>query len=239
MRLVTTCNADGFERYAHRILETWHRWPVGTELWWYAEGFKLPNKPDGVVEISTLPKLDAFKARHKSFVPPNYLFDVVRFSHKVYAACDALADYTGVGVWLDADCVVRQDINPGYIEGHLRGDFMAMFKRRGMYTETGFWLMDCSHPEKAEFLETWQAWYDTGSFVNLPNWTDCETLDATVRRFEKAGRIKTGSLSGKHEKDMHPMARVELGRYIDHCKGARKDLGYSPEAESVQDGYYY
>lgn len=231
MRVVTTCSKDGFERYGHRILETWHHWPVGAELWWYTEGFTLPPTP-GVVQISMdkLQDLQAFKRKHAQYVAPNYLYDVVRFAHKVYAACDALNDYKGVGVWLDGDCVTRKDIPAGFIEGHLKRSYMALLKRKGMYTETGFWVMDCTHPQHEDFLATWRAWYETGAFQALANWTDCETLDATVRKFEKAGLITTTSLSGDFEKEMHPMAKIPLGAYIDHCKGARKDLGYSPEA---------
>lgn len=231
MRVVTTCNADGFERYAHRLLETWHLWPVGTELWWYVEGFSLPkDKPDGIVEISTdkLQALQAFKLKHANYKAPNYLYDVVRFSHKVYAACDALRDYSGVGVWLDADCVTQKAIPDGFIESHLRDAYMAMFKRRGIYTETGFWVMDCANPVHRDFLGLWEDWYDSGRFVELNNWTDCETLDATVRKFEKAGQIKTVSLSGEFERDMHPMRHVELGKYIQHLKGGLKDVGAIP-----------
>lgn len=234
MRLVTTCNKDGFERYAHRVLDGWKHWPVGTELWWYTEGFSLPkDKPDGIVEvdIASLWGLEAFKARHANYRAPNYLFDVVRFANKVYAADAALADYDGVGVWFDADCVTRKDIPPGYIEGTLNGSYMALLKRKGMYTETGFWVMDCANPVHADFLDMWLAWYETGAFKSLSNWTDCETLDATVRRYEKDGRITTASLSGGHENSMHPLAKSELGKYIDHCKGPRKALGYSPEAQ--------
>ena len=155
---------------------------------------------------------------------------MVRFSHKVYAAVDALTDYQGIGVWMDADCITRQDIPSGFIENHLNKAYMAMFKRRGMYTETGFWIADCSNEHHAEFMASWVDWYDSGHFKTLSNWTDCETLDATVRAFEKAGLIKTVSLSGEFDKEMHPMAKSTIGRYIDHCKGARKELGYSPEA---------
>jgi hypothetical protein len=28
---------------------------------------------------------------------------------------------------------------------------------------------------------------------------------------------------------MHPLSKIELGKYIDHCKGARKEKGFSPE----------
>lgn len=230
MRFVTTCSKDGFDRYGFRLLESVKHLPAGSELWWYAEGFALPETP-GVVQISAdkLHDLQQFKARYRDYSAPDYLYDVVRFSNKVFAACDAFAEYDGIGVWIDADCVIRQPIPIGFIEGHLRGAFMAMLKRRGIYTETGLWLMDCAHEQREEFLLAWKEWYLSDAFKQLANWTDCETLDATVRLFERNELIKTESLSGEHEKHMHPLTQIPLGEYIDHCKGRRKIKGHSPE----------
>ena len=232
MRVVTTCHKAGFEEYGFRVLEGWHHWPAGTELWWYTEGFSLPkDRPDGIIErdIKSLWTAETFKGKHENYSAPNYLYDVVRFCNKVFAAQDALEDYKGIGVWMDADCVTMKDIPQGFIEGHLQGAYIAMLKRKGMYTETGFWVMDCSHPNHQAFLEAWGQWYHDGLFKELANWTDCETLDATVRFFEKQDGIKSVSMSGAFEKTMHPMAKIELGRYIDHCKGGRKKAGFSPE----------
>lgn len=230
MRVVTTCHKAGFDLYGYRALEGFERWPVGTELWWYTEGFNLPKR-DGIVEIKTesILNLASFKEKHGKYIAPNYLYDVVRFSNKVYAAHHALLDYKGIGVWMDADCVTLKDIPDGYIESHLQGAYISLFKRKGMYSETGFWVMDCSHPAHQEFMNTWIRWYDEDAFKGLDNWTDCETLDATIRFFEKNGAIKSVSMSGDFEKTMHPMAKVDLARYIDHCKGGRKNQGFSPE----------
>jgi hypothetical protein len=230
MRVVTTCHKEGFDLYGHRVLEGFKHWPKGTELWWYTEGFKLP-KTDGIVEVSTESLLDlaSFKEQHGRYIAPNYLYDVVRFSNKVFAVNHALSDYKGIGVWMDADCVTFNDIPEGFIEGHLQGAYIALFKRKGMYSETGFWVMDCSHPAHHDFMETWTRWYKEGLFKEMPNWTDCETLDTTIRLFEKKDLIKSVSLSGDFEKTMHPMSKVGFGRYIDHCKGGRKQQGFSPE----------
>ena len=234
MRVVTTCHKAGFDLYGHRFLASWHHWPKGTELWWYTEGFSLPKR-DGIVEVSTDSLLDlaSFKEKHGKYIAPNYLYDVVRFSNKVYAAIHALQDYKGIGVWVDADCVFLQDITDGYVESHLQGAYIALFKRKGMYSETGFWVMDCSHPAHQDFLKTWSRWYEEGLFKEMPKWTDCETLDTTIRVFEKQGIIKSISLSGDFEKTMHPMAKVELAKYLDHCKGGRKAQGFSPENKNA------
>jgi hypothetical protein len=215
VRLVTSCTGNHFEEYAYRLFESFKHFPKGTELWWYTEGFSLGE-------------LTSFKAKHAAFKPPNYLFDVVRFSNKVFAAVDALKDYQGVGGWIDADCVILKDIPDGFVENHLQGAYIALLQRKGMYSETGFWLMDCQNPSHQDFLRMWTEWYRSDAFKGLANWTDCETLDATIRRFQKDG-MKVTSLSAGHEKDMHPMTKIALGKYIDHCKGSRKALGHSPE----------
>jgi hypothetical protein len=229
MRFVTTCAARHFDEYAHRLFDGFELLPKGSELHWYTEGFDLPKKA-GITEVKleSLPKLEAFKEKHKHYKAPNYLFDVVRFSNKVFAAADALYEHNGVGVWIDADCVIRKPIPEGTLEGCMKG-YMSLLKRAGMYSETGLWLMDCTHPLHREFLDEWVGWYTGGSFRGLSNWTDCETLDATIRRFERDKLIETSSLSA-NERDMHPLASSPLGEYVDHCKGPRKALGRSPEA---------
>ena len=229
MRVVTTCHKDGFEQYGHRALAGWKHWPKSAELHWYTEDYDIADTP-GVVAVPNrhLQALQDFKRKHGGYRPPNYLWDVVRFAHKVFAAIDALAGYKGIGVWMDADCVTYRDIPEGMVEALLERDaYIGIFGRRGMYTETGFWVMDCSHPQHEAFLSTWQEWYDSGAFRTLGGWTDCHTLDATIRKFRDA--IKVTNLSGEFADDMHPMAKVELAKYLDHTKGPRKLSGASPE----------
>lgn len=231
MRVVTTCHKEGFERYGHRVLDGWKHWPRNAELYFYTEGYTIPETP-GVkaIDLNKVPSLAQFKERYADYVAPNYLFDVVRFSHKVYAAADAFSDYKGLGVWMDADCVTYRDIPEGFIEGLLpKGAYIGHFRRAGLYTETGFWIVDCSHEQHEAFMQAWLGWYENHTFKALANWTDCETLDATIRQFIKNKLIQAHSLSGEFEKDPHPMAKVELAQYIDHCKGPRKEAGASPE----------
>jgi len=225
MRLVTSCTGQHFKDYAYRLFDSFKHFPAGTELWWYTEGFSLPQQ-DGIVQIdiASLGELGEFKERYADYKAPNYMFDVVRFSNKVFAACDALKDYQGVGGWIDADCVILKDIPDGFVEGHLQDAYIALLQRKGMYSETGFWLMDCTNPVHRDFLRMWAEWYRSDAFKTLVNWTDCETLDATIRRFKKDG-LKVTSLSGEHAKESHPLRKIELGKYISHLKGQRKYTG--------------
>jgi hypothetical protein len=230
MRVVTTNGNKGYEVYGHRFVDSWQNWPESAELWWYVEDYEVPDLPrTTVVPLTKLQGLQNLKSNYAHYKPVSWQWDVVRFANKVYAAYDALKGYKGIGVWLDNDCVTFNKVPDGYIESLLDGAYLGIFRRVGLHTETGFWVMDCSHEQHEAFLEAWIDWYDSSRFKELPEWHDCWTLDMTVRQFEKAGLIKVQNLTVKGDKSMHPLSNAELGKYIDHCKGQRKLTGFSPE----------
>lgn len=224
MRVVTTCSKQGLEDYGHRWLDGRKKWPKGTDFQFYTEGFTVdcPGK-----DFRDLPEFSQWKLEHAYYIPSDWCWDVVRYANKVFAACDALYDYDGIGVWLDADCVTGVKVPKDLMKQQLDGHYLACYQRTGLYTETGLWIMDCSHPKHREFLDTWRAWYLSGQFKKLHHWHDCMILDATIRHFGDSITVK--NLSGEFHKDMHPQAKSALGKYIDHCKGTRKAQGFSPE----------
>lgn len=227
MRVVTTCHRAGLKQYGHRWLESRQNWPEGTDFQFYTEGFKVdcPGK-----DILDLHDFTEWKKRYAHYVPPAWRWDVVKFAHKVFAAYDALRDYDGIGVWLDADCVTYAPIPSGLVEAQVSDAYIAHYARTGHYTETGMWIVDCRHPQHKDFFAFWLNLFHSGNFTRLPEWHDCTTLDATIRRFVAKGLITTKNLSGEFHKDMHPQAKAEpFCRFIDHTKGMRKAKGYSLE----------
>lgn len=242
MRVVTTCHKAGLDVFGNRWIEGRKHWPKGTEFCFYTEGYELPYTPEEQQAIETvgayeghgwitrkdvenIPEFAEWRAKHKDYKPPAWNWDVVKYANKVFAAIDALYDYPGIGVWLDADCVTYDDIPEGYVEGLLGDAYMGAFQRTGLYTETGMWIVNGAHPIHKDFLDAWKGIYLSERYQQLTQWHDCMTLDATIR----VSGAKVTNLSGEFAKDMHPMARVDLAKYIDHCKGPRKIKGVSPE----------
>jgi hypothetical protein len=223
MKVITTVHKAGFEEYGHRWVDSIQHWPADVAL--YAEGFTTDKVP--CIDVGSLQRLAAFKEQFKDYKPPSWRWDIVRFSHKVFAAYDAFYDHDGIGVWLDADAVTYKHVPQGYVEEQLGDAYLAHFKREGWYTETGLWLMNCRHPIHKQFMDKWLWWFESGAFQKLHEWHDCTTLDATI----KVLGAPTVSLSGAFERDMHPMSKADFGRYVDHCKGQRKAIGHSPENE--------
>lgn len=237
MRFVTTCHKAGFEQYGHRLLDGWAHFPPDCELVWYTEGYNLPQT-GRVVErdIGVLESLAQFKARHRRYVAPYYQWDVVRFAHKVFAVYDALRNHKGIGVWIDADMVPVQDVPQAFLDGLLeRGDYIAMFRRKGFYSECGFWIVDCDHPAHGEFFDTLIDLYVADKFKTLQEWHDSYLMDVVVKHFERDGTISVTNLTRpEHMTDEHPMARGVIAPYLDHLKGPdRKKLGFSPEREAA------
>jgi hypothetical protein len=232
MRVVTTCHKQGFEDYGHRLLSSFHKWPAA-ELYWYTERYELPptidlEQPSHPVVSKSVADLTAFqewKLKHAAYIAPSWQWDVVRFAHKVFAIAGALYDYTGIGVWIDADCVIHEDVPAGLIQSYVKDDYVACFQRTGMHTETGMIVFDCGHEKHQAFMDAWREWYHSENFKRLPMWTDCHTFDMTIRRTG----VTANNLSGEFAKTMHPMARAEIAKYVDHCKGARKVAGRSKE----------
>ena len=229
MRVVTTCHKAGLDEFGHRWLDGRKFWPKGTEFWFYTEGYDIPADGMVVRDLNQNTEFAAWKRRYRDYEPPGWQWDVVKYAHKVYAAVDALKDYDGIGVWLDADAVTYKRIPKGLVEKQVETAYIAHYGRTGLYTETGMWIVNCGHPEHKNFLNAWWDLYQSEAFKKANQWHDCITLDATIRAFVKEGAITTNNLSGEHHKAMHPQALTEFGKFIDHCKGPRKIAGLSPE----------
>lgn len=232
-RIITTCHKAGFDQYGHRLLAGLHHFPAGSGVIWYTEGYDLPPGPVPVTQrdINGIERLTRFLGKHPQYVPPGWQWDVRRFARKVFAVVDdILSGEPGVVAWVDADIVPYQDIPEGYLEELLGEHFMAVLNRRGMHTETGFWLMNTAHKHAREFCEDWLDAYESERFLKLSEWHDCAILDSLLKRATTQNLVTVVGLSGDYDVDMHPMSRIELGKYLDHCKGpVRKHLGHSPE----------
>ncbi len=242
IRVVTTAHKAGLAQYGQDWLDSRKHWP-DAEFYWFTEGYDLPYQPDelqmieqagagktGLIErreLNALPEFAAWKLRHAGYIAPMWKFDVIAYSHKVFAMIEATRDYTGIAVWLDADCVTYRDIPAGLCESFVKDAYIAHYARPGRWSETGFWIVDCAHPSHREFMDFMADVYLRDRYKQLHHWTDCFVLDAAIKRFE--GKIKAYNLSGEHEKAGHPMAVTEMGKYIDHRKGPRKEGVRSPE----------
>lgn len=223
MLVITTCAEKHLSEYANRWLEARQLWPKDAEFRFYTENFSVDCDSKDLSEIKGFPE---WKARHAHYVAPSWQYDVVKFANKAFAQIDAFRDYDGIGVWCDADCIAYKKIPYKLIQKQLGDAFVALYQRSGMYSETGFWIVNCADPVTKDFFDYYRWIYESDSYKNMRQWHDCYALDAAVRKF--APRIVVKNLSDDPN-SMHPQASGEFAKYLDHQKGNRKFAGYSPE----------
>lgn len=248
--VVTTFNAQGYETYGRRMIETFlQNWPKEVDLWVYAEGCQVaitaPNLhildlaqacPDLVAfkqrwiavpyatgNVSGIPRLASRKDSQKSFK-----WDAIRFSHKVYSIFHC-ADHCNAEIllWMDGDMVCHSPITLDDIATMCPADRDLCFLGRGTkYTECGLYAMNLNSTLVRTFLAKFKHMYEnaeSGIFM-LDEWHDSFVFDAARRQFT----LRELDWSG-HQfcGEGHPLINSEWGRWLDHLKGDRKQLGRS------------
>ena len=204
-----------------------------------------------------LPKLNAFKERWGNVpkangIPPDdikarrprdwhkeFKWDAVRFANKTYAVYDACERSTDWVVWMDADTFVHSPWSYEQFAELLPNDKWLTYVGRGKGSQTwpecGFYGMNLNHPTCQLFLKEFERVYqdpDNGIFL-LEEWHDSfvfgdilnkmRVTDASVHDYSENIYVQTAKTGGGG----HPLINSDLGKWIDHMKGARKDDGHS------------
>lgn len=239
--VVTTCNAEQWDRYGRAMVATFKRhWPATVPLWLYAEGFS----PDGAamdLEASSS-WLRVFKDTYR--LPKHvgrangrydYRRDAVRFSHKV-AAIGAAAEHADceVLIWIDADTVTHAPVTTGWLDELFpEPAAIAWLDRVGVYPECGFLMFRM--PAALEIISRLVKQYTSGAIFGLPETHDSYVIWQVVLDAKRRGEIKVASLSGPRGRECigHPWIHSELASRMDHLKGSRKDLGHSRKSDLV------
>jgi hypothetical protein len=194
---------------------------------------ELQEIPNGVRRPVALQKLGGLDKNKGS-----YLWDAVRFSNKVFCVTNAIKKSAGYDyvVWIDADVFTFRPMPSGFIETLLPADTMVTYLGRerfalndgGKYPECGFVGYNLNHPNIKEFAAEWEKLYSTDDVFKLLEWHDSYVFWHLVRQFTKQYNIKVNDIGyAKNVKGHHVFVNSELGLYIDHMKGKRKQLGSS------------
>jgi hypothetical protein len=243
--LVTTFNADGYSLYGKKMLEAFLKyWPVDQQILVYAENctfdLSFDNNRiivknlllvDGLVDFKTRHKDNPIANGYKDGNSKNFLFDAVRFSHKVFALYDAIQNNPNKSiVWLDADTITHSKVPTNFLEDNFPNNYgIAYLGRTKQYTECGWVVYHTLHPLMKNFWETFINYYKNDTIFTLTEWHDSYVFDVVRKEYEDKGMINQnitpGFVAG------HPFINCVLGEYMDHMKGPRKQAGRSKKTE--------
>ena len=100
---------------------------------------------------------------------------------------------------------------------------LCFLGRKGKYSECGLYAMNLARPDTKTFLQRFQRMYDDAEngIFTLDEWHDSYVFDAVrkqcaLKELDWSSHLITG--------EGHPLINSEWGAYLDHLKGARKDL---------------
>jgi len=166
-------------------------------------------------------------------------YDAVRFSYKVFCMLDAAERCdTDVLIFIDADTVTYKSIPIEWLDHISPPDKFTTFLGRPKkgFSETGFITFNLALAESKKFFARWREYYTKDLWQDLKGFTDSFTYDAV--RLDTTDRSLDNDLNdGRYlgyRGSKHPFVNSELGDYMDHLKGDRKDIQSSVEDMKVK-----
>lgn len=235
--VVTSCSAKGWEAYGHNFYKTYREfWPAEVDLhivsednlqMWSSERdrvwfYQLDN--DFLRRHKKNPK-----AHGKAGTQLGFRFDAYKFSKKVFAIeMIAKAVQRGRLFWIDADVVTFASPPTTLFDLMLPPDYaLSCLARDGYHSECGFVGYNLNYLETWEFIRAFANLYHDDTVFKLAEWHDSFVFDHLRKQ------MKTHTYEIRHKSRSHPFINSSLGKYMDHCKGKRKDTGRSLKQEQV------
>lgn len=245
VQVVTSFSFAGWQAYGRKCIDTFHKfWPRDIVLHVVSEDvFMLPQSILDHRELymwnlmQSLPAAEAFYMRHKANDAcrgkqrGGYSFrhDAWKFSKKVFAI-KLIADCIIGGnkkdrlIWLDADTVTFAPVPLEMLNRMPPDNFaLACLDRQKYHSECGWVAYNLANADAVRFINNFAGLYTNDAVFKLAEWHDSWVFDYLRKQ------LHTPTYSIPHKHAGHPFVYSELGNYMDHLKGARKNMGVSHE----------
>jgi len=165
-----------------------------------------------------------------------FRWDAVRFAHKAFAIFHAAANSDAdVLIWVDADSLFFAPPTWEELESFVPPDCFVGYLHRPTYAECGFIAYNLRHPATRQMLAAFEQLYTRDELFREYEFHDAYLFDVVRRQTEQAGHKSYDIGEGIGARAKHVLINSRLGRFMDHVKGGRKDIGHSPRGDLVVD----
>ena len=252
---VSTFHKPVLDLYGQRFVDSFSKnVDKNIKLYLYAEDCNPQTNAENIIVLdqkAELPKLVAFKERWKGVpkangtCPPEirrrrpkdwmkeFKWDAVRFSNKVYAVFDAAERCdTDWIIWLDADTYVHSPVTYNDLQKFTpERAWMSYLGRGKKWPECGFYGINLRTKPGKWFLKKFESVYENAEdgIFKMEEWHDSFVFEEVRKKVAKKHdsfpflNISGDLINGEG----HPFINSDLGKYFDHLKGDRKDIGKS------------
>ena len=226
-------------------------WPENVNLLIFMENSHLINIENFSKKVQILdyhkyiPEYEIFckKFHHKKQFTDDFRYNVFRFAYKVYAIKKSFSYIKANNlIWLDADIKTHKKIPNTFLEKLISDEHYLSYLGRSHiktvhlnYSECGFLIFNTKHPLHSLFWKEMMLMYDNGGLFELSEWHDSYIFDHVRKKLEKKYLLKNinitdfGIVDIESEIDDHIFVLSILGEFMDHKKGERKSIKWSPE----------
>jgi hypothetical protein len=240
LSVFSTWHKGGYKKYGDHFIQGFlQNWPTEVRLTIYAEDHEPNTYNADNIEVldqrSTLPDLKAWQERHKDNphahgwnkdkTKKSFLWDASRFANKTFALWH-FAKHTeaDVMIWCDGDVRTHTPMPMEFLQEIAPNeDQLTTHLGRKTWPECGWMMFNRHHPQFAEFMEQWRWIYESDDIFNHEESHDSFIFGELVQDFADAGHRDLGGPG----QSGHVFINSVLGKYMDHLKGFRKEVGKS------------
>lgn len=241
LSVFSTWHPSGYEKYGKLFVQGYTtNWPKEVPLTIYAEGHTPDTDNPNIAvldQASTLPDLKAWQLRHKNnkhahgwnkdLSKKSFLWDASRFANKVFALWHFTEQCnTDIFIWCDGDVRTHTPMTLEFLHSIAPSENqLATYLGRKTWPECGWMMFNRKHPKFAEFIEQWRWIYESDDIFEHAESHDSFIFGELVEDFKSMG-VEFNDLGGS-DQGGHIFINSVLGRYMDHLKGFRKEVGKS------------
>ena len=241
LSVFTSWHPAGYKKYGQQFIEGYNNcWPQTVPLTIYAEDHEpVTNNPNITVldQATTLPDLKAWQLRHKDnkhahgwnhdMSKKSFLWDASRFANKTFALWHfAKTCGTDIFMWCDGDVRTHTPMPIEFLnEIAPNENQLATYLGRKTWPECGWMMFNRNHPKFKELMEQWRWIYESDDIFKHKESHDSFIFGELVEDFKSMG-VEMRDLGGP-EQSGHVFINSVLGKYMDHLKCFRKEVGKS------------
>ena len=240
LAVFTSWHPTGYKKYGKHFIQGYvNYWPKSVPLTIYAEDH-TPEAPSDIKILdqrSTLPDLKSWQEKHKDnphahghnkdMSKKSFLWDASRFANKVFAlwhfakTCDS-----DVFIWCDGDVRTHTKIPEDFLQSIAPNDNqLATYLGRKTWPECGWMMFNTKHHAFESFMNRWRWIYESDDIFNHKEYHDSYIFGELVAEQKEKG-VEFNDL-GSDSAGGHIFINSVLGKYMDHLKGFRKEVGKS------------
>jgi len=242
LSVFSTWHPVGYNKYGKHFIEGFCQyWPTVVNLTIYAEDHVPDTYNADNIEVldqrTALPDLKSWQERHKDNphahgwnadkTVKSFLWDASRFANKVFAVWH-FAKHTNadIMIWCDGDVRTHTQIPVEFLQEIAPAeDELVTFLGRKTWPECGWMMFNRHHSDFDRFFKKWRWIYESDDIFNHSEYHDSYIFGELVQEFVKQG-TKVKDLGGPTQGG-HIFINSVLGKYMDHLKGFRKEVGKS------------